>query len=667
MSCLENVSAAAMLRGRQRKEISMKRFGFILWAGLLVGAGAKEQAWEERSPDGNIAAEVRLDGQGKLNYHVTFCSEMVLAESPLGIVRADQRFVEGLLFESVRHDKISEDYTMPHGKRSHRHVEANELTVALRNPNGVFVHVLFRVANDGVAFRYRFPGADPAVKTVTQELTGFQLAGARAKAWRQPYDQATMYAPGYERFFENGVAADAPSTNRVGWCFPALFQVRDRGPWVLLTEALLDGSYCACRLESDAPQGLYRIRFPEANEGNGTGQVAPTHSLPWSTPWRVALLGATPGVIVESTLVEDLNPPPAAPVPDWVKPGRVAWSWWSEQNSPRQPERMKAFIDLAADMGWEYFLVDANWNFIPEPEFLGLLDYAKQKKVGILLWYNSGGPHNSVTEAPRDRMMPREVRRLEFAKLQRLGVKGVKVDFFQSDKQNIIQHYLDILRDAAEFGIMVNFHGCTMQRGWARTFPHLMTMEGVRGAESYIFDPKFTAAAPGHNATLAFTRNVCGSMDYTPVTFSDNKNPHLTTWGHELALSIVFESGWFHFADGVAGYRAAPDFVKDFLRQVPVAWDEVKCLGGTPGEGVVIARRHGAEWYIGGINGTDQPKTISVALDFLPKGTFALSRIGDGAGPRNFAQAAPALVGGGDRLTVDLLPCGGFAARLQPR
>jgi hypothetical protein len=156
-------------------------------------------------------------------------------------------------------------------------------------------------------------------------------------------------------------------------------------------------------------------------------------------------------------------------------------------------------------------------------------------------------------------------------------------------------------------------------------------------------------------------------MDYTPVTFGDNKNKHLTTWGHELALSVVFESGLFHFGDGVASYRATPDFVQAFLRHVPAAWDEVKYLAGTPGDSVVLARRHGAEWYIGGINGTDQPKTITVALDFLSKSTFTLNRIGDGAGPRAFAQAAPAQVGRGDKLTVELLPFGGFVARLQPR
>jgi hypothetical protein len=326
---------------------------------------------------------------------------------------------------------------------------------------------------------------------------------------------------------------------------------------------------------------------------------------------------------------------------------------------------MKAFIDLAAEMGWEYFLVDANWNYVDEPAILDLLKYAMSKKVGILLWYNSGGPHNEVTEAPRDRMMPRDVRRREFAWLQKIGVKGVKVDFFQSDKQNLMQHYLDILRDAADFDMMVNFHGCTMPRGWQRTFPHLMTMEGVRGAECYIFDPKFPAAAPSHNTILAFTRNVVGSMDYTPVTFSDNNNPRKTTAAHELALSVVFESGWMHLADGVAGYRTQPDFVKDFLRGVPVAWDDVKFLAGVPGDHIALARRKGGDWYLGAINGIDQAVTLKLPLDFLPAGaSYAMTRIGDGTGPRTFDKADAEIRPGAAPLEVTLQPFGGFAARL---
>ena len=210
-------------------------------------------------------------------------------------------------------------------------------------------------------------------------------------------------------------------------------------------------------------------------------------------------------------------------------------------------------------MGWEYTLVDANWDIMKNGTIHDVIAYAKSKGVGVLLWYNSGGPHNVVTERPRGLMDQRKVRRYEFERLAKWGVKGVKIDFFQSDKQNIIGLYHEILKDAADFKIMVNFHGCTLPRGWSRTYPHLMSMEAVRGEESYLFDKTYPALAPRHNATLPFTRNVVGPMDYTPTMFQDNVNPLVTTSGHEIALPVVFESGLLHFAGGPEEYRRLPD------------------------------------------------------------------------------------------------------------
>lgn len=636
---------------------------WILAGWVSVAGMAAAESWTVASPDGKLTATVKPGAA--LTYSVALGGTPVLDDSPLGIVRDDQRFVEGLVFVAESRAKVAEEYAMPHGKRSRCRVEASELTLAFRTAGGARMDLVLRASNDGLALRYVFPETNAAARTVTEELTGFQLP-AKSASWTQPYDESTKWTPAYERLFENGLPAGTYTTNKAGWCFPALFRAGENGPWVLVTEAGIDGSYCGCRLASAAPGGLYRIRFPDAGEGLRTGAVAPSSALPWATPWRVVIAGATPAAIVESTLVQDLNPPGPARTPSWIRPGRAAWSWWSEQDSPRKPDRLKAFIDLAAEMGWEYFLVDANWNYVDEPAILDLVKHAKSKKVGLLFWYNSGGPHNEVTEAPRDRMMPRDVRRREFAWLQKLGVKGVKVDFFQSDKQNLMQHYLDILRDAADFDMMVNFHGCTMPRGWQRTFPHLMTMEGVRGAECYIFDPKFPAAAPSHNTILAFTRNVVGSMDYTPVTFSDNNNPRKTTAAHELALSVVFESGWMHMADGVASYRAQPDFVKDFLRGVPVAWDDVKFLAGAPGDHIALARRKGDDWYIGAINGIDQAVTLKLPLDFLPAGTaYAMTRIGDGGSPRTFDRADAAVRAGTAPLEVTLQPFGGSVVRLK--
>src|SRR5688500_15771467 len=174
--------------------------------------------------------------------------------------------------------------------------------------------------------------------------------------------------------------------------------------------------------------------------------------------------------------------------------------------------------------------------------------YILSQGVKPLIWYNSGGNHTWVSSTPKDRMLTHESRVAEFTKLKKMGFAGVKIDFFESEKQDMIKYYLDILDDAAQFQMMVYFHGCLVLREWSRTYPHLMTYEAVRGAEWYNNVPDFTMVAPEHNTVLPFTRNVVGSMDYTPVTFTNSQYPHVTSYGHELALSVLFESGLQHLA-----------------------------------------------------------------------------------------------------------------------
>ena len=444
-----------------------------------------------------------------------------------------------------------------------------------------------------------------------------------------------------------------------------LFCTGDRSRWALLTEAGLDTSYCGCHLAPKASDGVYRIQFPDEAEGNHVGRVEPSWMLPWATPWRVIVVGDSVGDIVESTLVMDVSPASVVKDTSWIKPGRASWSWLFDHDSPQDCTKLKAWVDLAAQMGWEYSLVDANWTQMKNGTIHDLLAYAKSKGVGLLFWYNSGGPHNSVSEKPRGLMDDRDIRREEFRLLKKWGVQGVKVDFFQSDKQNIIQLYQDILQDAAQAQIMVNFHGCTLPRGWSRTYPHLMSMESVRGEECYSFDQKFTTEAPVHNVTLPFTRNAVGPMDYTPVMFADNVYPHLTTYSHELALSVVFESGWLHFADGVKPYIDLPEAPKTFLQHVPVAWDETRFLAGEPGQYVVLARRSGNQWYLGGLNGENAGRDIDMALSFLGQSRCTMTVIEDGKAARTFDNETKAVTSQ-DHLEVRLLPYGGFVAILTP-
>jgi hypothetical protein len=254
----------------------------------------------------------------------------------------------------------------------------------------------------------------------------------------------------------------------------------------------------------------------------------------------------------------------------------------------------------------------------------------------------------------------------EFAKLKNLGVAGIKVDFFMSEKQDMMRFYLDLLEDAAQYELMVYYHGCLVPRGWARTYPHLMTYEGVRGAEWYNNGPEFTTTAPQHNAILPFTRNVVGAMDYTPVTFTNSQYPHTTSYGHELALSVVFESGLQHMADRPSGYIGLPDAARSFLKEVPNAWDDTKLLEGYPGRDVTIARQKGKSWYIGGINAEQIEKKKTLRFGFLPEGAkYKLTLIADGIHDKDFAVTY-SVVDKSSVVDVKLLRRGGFVASLTP-
>jgi hypothetical protein len=230
----------------------------------------------------------------------------------------------------------------------------------------------------------------------------------------------------------------------------------------------------------------------------------------------------------------------------------------------------------------------------------------------------------------------------------------------------MVKYYLDILDDAAQFEIMVYFHGCVVPRGWARTYPHLMTYEGIRGAEWYNNGPEFTTTAPEHNTTVPFTRNVLGSMDYTPVTFTNSQFPHITSYAHELALSVVFESSIQHMADRPEGYLSLPDEPKNFLRDVPTAWDNIKFISGYPGRDVIIARQKGNNWYVGGISGENREKTKKIDLSFLQSGIkYKLTLIADGEHDKDFS-VQHLVVDKSSTIEVKMLRRGGFAASLKP-
>ncbi len=635
---------------------------------IFMGCEKKVSQWVLPSPSGNIEIIISQTSDS-LTYEVKYANtgengQTIIRPSPLGLVREDADFSKDLTFVSAENVReFSTSYTLTSGKQSEYKNKGNELVLHFSAKNVEKLDLVFRSFDNGVAFRYEFPEQDAGTKTVIEETSGF-LIPENSKAWLQAYDTITKWTPAYERYFENGIEPGTPAPVNNGWAFPALFKLENH--WILLSEADLDGGYFAGHLNNEIGSQLYTIRLPEEEEAINTGQNVAVSQLPWKTPWRVIMIGNTLGDIVKNNLITDLSKPTNMEDVSWIEPGTSSWSWWSDSDSPQDYDKLTRFIDFSAEMGWEYTLVDANWNLMEGGNLEQLAEYANEKGVGLLVWYNSGGPHNIVTEQPRDIMYDPDLRKAEMKKLQSLGIRGIKVDFFQSDKQHIIQQYIDIIKDAAAHQIMVNFHGCTIPRGWRRTYPNVMTMESVRGAECYKFDSTYPEMAPYQNTVLPFTRNVIGPMDYTPMTFSDNTYPHLTTDAHEAALGVVFESGWQHLADAADSYRRVPDPVKEYLMRLPASWDETHLVTGYPGKEVIMARRKGEVWYVAGINGENGNKSFSLSsFPFLNLADYHITLIQDGDDPQTF-DIAELPAGPGQSLKVQILGYGGFVAILKP-
>lgn len=637
------------------------KFSIILMLCFFASIACHSQRkWRAASPDKSLEI-VLTDKGGRLSYQVFSGKSAVIKTSGLGIQSKTTDFSKNLSFVNAVSKKIDEHYTLKIGKQKANHAQANETIISFKAKDNKPVQIQLRAYNDGVAFRYHFPQVKSSME-ITGEETEFAVP-TEGKVWVQNYDLPTQYTPAYEGVYQNGIPIGTNATDAGGWAFPALFQTGQH--WLLLTESNLSKDFYGSKLDSNSANGIYKIAKPQAGEGNGTGTLTAVSRKPFSTPWRVIMVGKKLATIIESNLVYHLAAPNTLGDVSWVKPGRSSWSWWGDHDSSKDFEKLKKFVDLAKEMGWEYSLVDANWDIMEGGTIEQLVAYAKTQNIRLILWYNSGGSHNTVSERPRDIMSDAAKRKEEFRKLKKWGIAGIKVDFFQSDKQNVIQLYHDIITDAAKADIMVNFHGCTLPRGWSRTYPNLVSMEAVRGAENYGWGKEFAIKAPEFNVNYSFTRNVIGPMDYTPVTFSDYECcKHTTTNAHELALSVVFESGILHFADRAEPYQALDARIKNFMKMVPTTWDETKFIQGEPGKEMVLARRNGSNWYIAGINGENLQKNLSLQLPFLKGSSYKASLFTDGSNSREI-ETNEMTWKKGKPVDINLLPNGGFVLMLH--
>ena len=461
-------------------------------------------------------------------------------------------------------------YTMLSGKRSEHTDYYNELIYNGADGRDLIV----RAYCDGVAFRI----------VDGEEKISYRIPDGK-KRWLQ------RLKTDYEGFYPESSSA---VNGRYG--YPALVEY-DEGVFGLITESGVGHgntcSYLTCNAED------YTVTYTDSIDSN-------TH------PWRIIILGELSD-IVESTLVTDVADDCKIEDTSWIKPGLSAWVYWAYNHGSKDYRKVREYISMAHSMGWPYTLIDWEWDEMANGGTMeDALAYARRHGVKVNLWYNSGTSWvGNGAPGPQDRLRTKEAREREMSWLEQLGVTGIKVDFFLPDNREMVDYYLDILEDAARHHLLVDFHGCTIPRGWSRTWPNLMSMEAVYGAEWYNNNRRMTNAAAAHNATLPFTRNVIGPMDYTPCTFTDSQNPHITTDCHELALPILFESGLQHMADRPSSFLSLPSEIKSLLSTLPSAWDDTRLLAGYPGESAVIARRSGDKWYVAGINGTENEFTLT--------------------------------------------------------
>lgn len=537
---------------------------------------------------------------------------------------------------------VCEDYTMITGKRRHCTNEGNQQIFHFKSAQNVSLDLELRVYDDGIAFRYVFPRLTKEM-CVTDETTAFAFQKGITR-WTQKLNQA------YEDFYlKNKGRVQGYTAGQ--WGFPALFEVAD-SVFTLISEANVAKGNCGSWLNNAANESTYKIEMAEPTKASGR----------WCSPWRVAIIGSLADV-VESTLVTDVSEPCRLSDVSWIKPGVVSWIYWAYNHGSRDYKLIKKYIDFAADFHLPYMLIDAEWDEMGNGGNVeDALAYAKQKKVAPLLWYNSSTAWCAF--GPLYRLNKPETRQKEFAWLESMGVKGIKVDFFSQDSISTMNYFVDILEDAAKYHLMVNFHGAPIPRGWQRTYPHMMSVEGVYGAEWYNNKETLTDSAAWHNCTLPFTRNVVGPMGYTPCTFTDSQHPHITSNGHELALLVAFESALQHLADRPEGYHAQPAEVRSFISSLPTVWDDTKLLSGYPSSYVVLARKSGDCWYIAGLNGTNEKKSLAVDLSFIQGPVKEITLYADGKERNQFDIQ---MLSGLKKSVheVDCLPRGGFVMKVS--
>jgi len=662
----------------------MKRITFLASLTLLLSLAdaafgqSRAGASRLRSPNGRVEVTFALNREGAPTYSVSYDGRPLVTPSALGLVFKDGGPLSGgMAVTGTRRRAHDSWYDLVVGKASRARDRYRELAVSLEETGAARrrLQLLFRAYDDGAAFRYLIPEqAGMREFEIVDERSEFRFS-ADHPSWAL---QLRTFHSNYEKEFDPVTLGRIKPGAKVG--LPLVAQVAG-GPTVAVAEADLE-DYAGMYLHGlEGAQNALVSRLSPFG-GRETGSAV-RGSAPHESPWRVLMIGDAPGRLVESTLLLSLNPPSIVRDPSWIKSGRSAWDWWSGQAAEGIPNpgmndaTMKHYIDFASEFGLEYMLVDAGWytkkpswgenadttaditKSIPEIDLPGLVAYARERNVGLILWLHWIPARDQMDKA--------------FPYYEKLGVKGVKVDFMDRDDQEMVGFYHRILRKAAEHRLVVDLHGAYKPTGLVRTYPNYLTQEGVLGAEYNKWSDRITA---GHNVTLPFTRMLVGPMDYTPGGFrnvtragfkpQDRLPMVMSTRAHQLAMYVVYDSYLQMVSDYPGAYRGEAG--ADFLRVVPASWDETRVVEGSIGEHILMARRRGREWYVGGMT-NERARTLQLLLKFLGRGEYQLTEYADGPGadadPKQVATSKRR-VRAGETLTLRLAPSGGYAARIAP-
>jgi alpha-glucosidase len=628
----------------------------------IIGGITNAQNITVNSPDNNIV--ITISNSDRLTYSVTFKGKVIVNPSRLGFELKDELEMTGNFLIVDQSVKNFNDTWIPVVKSKHAQIinHYNELKLSLKEKSDPVRDMDFfvRAYNDGVAFRYRLSrSAKIGDRQIVKELTTFNIPGD-PKAWIVEYkgysssNEAEFFEHPLSYLNEKSVAG-----------MPMLMDYGNKC-WVAITEAKIE-NYPAFYIGTNGKINQLTTKLVPVPGEPETG-VKVRFSDEVYTPWRVLMIGETPGTLIESEIIQNLNDPCAIKDPSWIKPGMSAWDhWWSGEVKMEMPV-IKQYIDLASEMGWLYMLVDWQWygkfnspeaditKWAPQINLPEIIDYARSKNVKILVWLYSSDVNRKAAY------------KVAFPLYEKWGVAGIKIDFMDRDDQQMVNWYHEIIKCAAENHLLVDFHGAYKPDGIIRTWPNMITREGVMGAEYYKFSDKMS---PEHNVKLAFTRMLAGQMDYTPGAFLNvtkeqfkQQTPAIVwnTRAAELSKFVIYESPLTVVCDHPENILNQPG--ADFLKIVPTVWDDIKFISGYPGDYVAIAKRSGEKWFAGVMNNSIG-KTIDLKLDFLPAGDYLAEIWADTKNsdkdPKELKKASQP-VKSGDIIKVSLSKNGGFVA-----